>query len=73
MSKIRWILNDKPSLPLCTLRVSSDILLGDPTDLKRKFDTLSNDIEMELGVPVWFKIEYGDSHYESPQITVIEI
>lgn len=72
MSKIQWILNDVPSLPLSTLRVSNDIFLGDPTDIRRKFDMLSNDIEMELGVPVWFKIE-NDAWFGNPQITVIDL
>jgi hypothetical protein len=71
MSKIPWILNDVPSLPLSTLRVSNDIFLGDPTNLVRKFNLLSDNIEAELGVPVWFDITYG-AHYE-PIITVIDL
>lgn len=71
MSKIQWILNDVPSLPVSTLRVDPGILEGDWLSLNRKFDVLRDDIWMELDVHVGFEIDI-DSHTGRPTINVVQ-
>ncbi len=71
MSKIQWLLNDSPSLPVSTLRVDPGILDGDVFDLKRKFDVLRDDIWMEFDIIVGFEIEI-DSYTGIPTINVVQ-
>lgn len=72
MCKIQWIKNDSPSLPVSTFVVDTDILIGDPTNIERKFKSLAEDIYMEFDVHVWFNIEI-DSFTNKTEITVIDL
>lgn len=58
MSKIKWILNDAPSLPVSTFRVDPEIVNGNWLDLDRKFDELRISIWEEFNVHVGFDFEY---------------
>lgn len=71
MSKIEWLLNDEPSLPVSTLRVDPNIVTGDWLGLHRKLDVLRQDINMELDVFVGFEFEY-DNFTGKTTIHVIE-
>ena len=71
MSKIQWLLNDAPSLPVSTFVVDTTIMVGDPMDVERKFRARAEEIYMELDVHVWFEICI-DSLTNIPYIEVIE-
>jgi hypothetical protein len=57
MSKIQWLINDAPSLPVSSFMIDPHILDGDVLSLQRKFDILRDEILMEFNVHVGFEIE----------------
>ena len=60
MSKIKWLLNDAPSLPVSTFVVDPNIFNGNIRDLDRKLDTLRWDILFEFEVHVDFEFEHDN-------------